>query len=104
MISGIGIPSSQSRIGMIVSFQLSAAFPGAVAKAAAFSGCKTCAERAKKKRGCDPERKADGGFPRSVRVGLDLRDDIVHAFFCIRLTETGARSNDLGSVFPVGSL
>lgn len=91
-MSGIGIPRSQSRIGMMFSFQLSAAFPGAVAKAAAFSGCKTCAESAKEKRCCDPEREGDCGFPRSVRVSLDLRDDIVHAFFCIRLAETGARS------------
>ena len=42
-------------------------------------------------------------FPRSIRVRLDLRDDVVHPLFRILLAETGSGSNDLGGIFPVRS-
>ena len=74
MISGIGIPSSQRRMGMsfpfLVEISSDLAAPRAVAKAAAFGGGEAGAEGAEQQRGRQPERELHGGLAGGVDIGL----------------------------------
>jgi hypothetical protein len=56
MIRGIGIQEARVKSAWCFPFGLPAAFPSAVAKAAAFGGCKTCAESSQEQASRDPKR------------------------------------------------
>jgi hypothetical protein len=71
LIRGISITRSQSRIRVVVPY------PGrfqAIAKAAAFSGCKL-AQKAPRGGSRDPECERSGYFARGIDIGFELSDD-----------------------------
>ena len=100
MMSGIGIPSSQRRIGIVLSFlQLFASrsncastngvSPCTVSDAAAFPGCRGCRKGADEER----QRKPDGCMHRDltgfVEICLRLRDDVIDALLRVGLAQAG---------------
>src|SRR5579862_8018297 len=97
MMSGIGMPRSQSRMGMMIFLfvQFNSAIdrsgtkrmftPGAIAEAAALRGRKRGTKRADEKRQRQPDRDLHCSFPRLVHIRLDLRRDVVDALFRVLL-------------------
>ena len=94
-ISGIGIPTSHKRIGMICSFQglslTTQCFvtPSAVANTAALGGSKGCRERSNEQRQSEPDRQLHGIFTGGVEVGFHLCGYFRHSFLSIRLAQAG---------------
>ena len=110
MMIGIGIPNSQSRIGMFVLLRIRSApgardeatvGPGAVAELAAFDRSQSRRERAEQEIGGHPECHPRGAAACAVRGGLGLRHHIVHAFFGIGLAHAGLRRNQARDVRSV---
>ena len=67
----------------------------AVAKAAAFGGCKTCAESPQEQGSRDPKRECDRRFSRCIRVSFYLSDDVANPPFRVLLTKPGPGCHDL---------
>jgi hypothetical protein len=111
MIRGMGIPISQSRMGMCVTsvrvyceLADGLAAPGAVAKTSAFSRGQTGTERADQE-GC---RQPESQLCRRLACRFDIRFglgyDLVDALVGIGLTEAGSCGDDLCDIFAVGGL
>jgi hypothetical protein len=111
MMSGIGIPTSQSRIGMVLSsvtvqsgLSGVSVGPRSVAKSAAFHGSEGRRERSDEERKRQPDRRLHRRLASAVQVGLRLGHDIVDALFGVGLAEARARGYDFGNVCPVGRI
>src|SRR5271156_5870887 len=96
MISGIGIPRSQSRIGMmsLLSFRglaidrggsVSLFAPSAVAKTATFGRRERRGERSDEQRQRQPDRGLHRRLAGLIQVLLDLGDHVIDAFLSIGL-------------------
>src|ERR1700686_3283113 len=109
MIRGIGIPTSQRRMGIRRSFQVRSSnrlatnfrAPCPIAESAAFGRGETCAERTDQERGRKPEGELRCRLAGSICVGFCLVNDLVDALVGFGLAETSSRSDDLGNVFAV---
>lgn len=107
MIIGIGIPSSQSRMGMDVppfspsSWNETRLVPRAIAVLATFSGSETGSEGAKQKSRCHPKRELRNVTARLIGGDLGLLDNIIDALFRIGLAEAGLGRNQAGDISPV---
>jgi len=95
MMIGMGIPRSQSKIGITLPPFLSlpgarneiTVIPRAVPILAAFSGGKAGRECAEERRRRHPKRKLRCIASRPIRIGFCLLYDVVHPLFRIGLTQ-----------------
>src|SRR4029453_5726676 len=111
MMIGIGMPSSQSRIGMTQSpfFSLprprneAAIVPGSVAELTTLDSSEARRERAEEQSGGHPEGELCGALASAIGSSLRLHNDIVHTFLGVGLAQAGLRGNDASNVGSVGS-
>src|SRR5581483_10971646 len=107
MISGIGIPSSQSRIGisdLLFRVALDGSdgccladrhlAPCAVTSAATLQRGERRAERADEERKRQPDSGMHCGLSGLFQICLGLIDHVVDALFGIRLAQSGSRGNE----------
>src|ERR1700728_2745119 len=106
MMIGIGMPKSQSRIGMSLSPSKGsgnehAIVPGAVAKLSTLDGGETGGERAEQESGGGPERQCREPAAQVIGRRLCLVDDLIDALLGVRLGQAVARCHDLGKIGPI---
>jgi hypothetical protein len=111
MIIGIGIPKSQSKMGM-TRFSVrslpgprseTSIVPRTIAMLTSFGRGKAGGERAKKQRCRHPKRELRPVASQPIRVSLCLLHDLVDAFFRVRLIQARVCYHQACNISSIGS-
>ncbi len=103
MINGIGIPSSQSKMGMFLSLSR-ATRPCSVSKPTAFGRSQASRKSPDQQRCREPKGKLHCSLASSIGSGLGIIDDFGNALVSVGFAQTGASGHDFIDVSAIGRL